>query len=164
MVGTHLWVTFVSSIIMVSSIDEYLSLVRVKGQLWNGKEFTLFERDDTRSLVTWLYICYYRESVRIGGHLKGRCRHPSIYRRVPKTIHHSLGTEFNFQVGLRTNQNNAKWMIVIRTKYHCILDLCCDSFQFFGFFKYNPCEYYLYLWSSIKSSVSQSLTLTGGVH
>ena len=27
-------------------------------------------------------------------HLKGRCRYPSIYRRAPETIRHSLGTKF----------------------------------------------------------------------
>ena len=32
---------------MLSGTDEYISSVRVKGRLENGREFTLLEKDDT---------------------------------------------------------------------------------------------------------------------
>ena len=45
---------------MVSGTDEYLSLVKVKDSLGNGRGFTLPKRDDTISRVTLLYICSYK--------------------------------------------------------------------------------------------------------
>ena len=75
-VGTRLRVTSITSIIMVSGIDEYLPSVRVKGRLGNGRELPSPKKDDTELWVTLLYICSYKTCMGGSLHLKGEHKHP----------------------------------------------------------------------------------------
>ena len=99
---------------------------------------------------------------RVGTHLKGRSRHPGIYKRASKTVFHSLRTRLDLQVGERLDQVLPLLYHWDRTVDYCTFTYYWDVITFFDLSSSDPscCYWYVpYILYLIKHICIQKLIL-----